>query len=61
MACPICSVPEYRAELYFCPICSSACNKAELDALALAWWEQYRDREMDHEAFGTPIPKQVTQ
>ena len=59
--CPICAVPAYRAELYVCPICGQPGTKGELDALALEWWEQCRDREMDLEAFGTPIPKVVLQ
>lgn len=59
--CPICSVPAYRAELYVCPICGNRCDKAELDRLAIQWWEEYRDRQMDQEAFGTAIPKTVIQ
>jgi hypothetical protein len=59
--CPICAVPAYRAEIEKCPICGAPGAKSELDALAIEWWEQYRDRQMDAEAFGTPVPKVVIQ
>jgi uncharacterized Zn finger protein (UPF0148 family) len=60
--CPICAVPAYRAEIdTVCPLCGQPGTKGELDALAIEWWEQYRDRQMDEEAFGTPIPKVVIQ
>lgn len=57
--CPICAVAAYRAEIYVCPICGAPGTRAELDALAVEWWEEFRDREMDREMFGTPIPKVV--
>ena len=59
--CPICAVPAYRAELYRCPICGIECDLAELDALAIQWYEEWFDRQEDLRVFGTPLPKQVLQ
>ena len=50
-----------RAEIDVCPICGAPGAKAELEALARQWFEEYRDREMDAETFGTPVPKVVIQ
>lgn len=51
--CPICSVAEYRAELYVCPICGAESDKGKLDRLARQFFEWCRDREEDERVFGT--------
>jgi hypothetical protein len=58
MACPICSVAAYRAELYTCPICGAECDKDKLDALAMRFFEWCRDREEDERVFGTKVTVQ---
>ncbi len=57
MTCPICANEAMRAEINICPICGAPGAKPELDALAMQWWEEYRDREEDERVFGTPKPK----
>jgi len=49
------------AEIDVCPLCGAPGIKPELDAIARQWFEEYRDREMDEEAFGTPRPKVTIQ
>ena len=59
--CPICSVSAMSAEIDDCPLCGMPGIKPELDAIARQWFEEYRDREMDQEAFGTQLPRVTIQ
>ena len=61
LQCPICSSPAMSAEIDVCPLCGGPGIKPELDEIARQWFEEYRDREMDEEAFGTPRPKVTIQ
>jgi hypothetical protein len=49
------------AEIDDCPLCGTPGIKPELDAITRQWFEEYRDREMDQEAFGTPLPRVTIQ
>jgi hypothetical protein len=45
------------AEIDDCKLSGTPGVNPELDAITREWFEEYRDREMDQEAFGTPLPK----
>jgi hypothetical protein len=59
--CPSCSVSAMSAEIDDCLLCGTPGIKPELDAITRQWFEEYRDREMDQEAFGTPLPRVTIQ
>jgi hypothetical protein len=40
-----------------CPICGQPGTKAELDRLAIEWYENWFDAQENLRVFGTPIPK----
>jgi len=57
--CPICSEPKHRNLVVVCPICGAEGGAVEIDEITIAFlhaFEVQRDREMDPETFGTPLP-----
>lgn len=55
-SCKICEKSEYRAEIKICPLCGGIGDQPYIEMITRQLYEEYVDRLMDHERFGTPMP-----